>query len=108
MTYLSQWTIRQEGGLAFPRAASEDTSGGTLQDGNSVEAAQTGITFQDLLFAKILQAAVISPATDDWADDQIIDYALELAELAIKRRDEARARREHRRVLVNAQDLGDD
>jgi len=46
--------MKNDGGAAFPRPASEFTKDGTLQDGNDAIPAQKGMTLRDYFAAKAM------------------------------------------------------
>lgn len=47
-------SARNNGGPAFPRPASVDTSGGTLPDGDFVVKEQSGMTLRDYFAGQVL------------------------------------------------------
>lgn len=47
-------TTKHDGGPAFPRPASEDTSSGSIQDGNDLVEAQDGMSLRDYFAAQAL------------------------------------------------------
>jgi hypothetical protein len=53
-----------DGGPAYPRPASIDTSSGTLPDGDSVVREQTGMSLRDLFAAHAIAGVLASYAVD--------------------------------------------
>jgi hypothetical protein len=50
---------------AFPRPASEDTTQGTLPDGNTTEAAQTGMSLRAYLAGRAMQGLLAQHITQE-------------------------------------------
>ncbi len=53
-----------DGGPAFPRPASEDTTSGTLADGNDIVPSQSGMTLRDYFAAQMLPALIHTDCGD--------------------------------------------
>ena len=81
----------EDGGPAFPRPASVDTTQGTLPDGDSVREDQEGMTLRDYFAAKIIHG-LATPTTGDgdptqWNWDELAKCAYAGADAMISARE---------------------
>jgi hypothetical protein len=79
---------RNTGGPAFPRPASEDTSSGTLADGNDLIASQDGMDLRDYFAAQALPAIYAGhiAAGIDMGQESVAEEAYEIADAMLTER----------------------
>lgn len=71
-----------DGGPAFPRPASEDTSGGTLCDGNSIMDAQRGMSLRDYFAGQALVGIMSDPGMRPCNESEFGHMAMRLYQVA--------------------------
>jgi hypothetical protein len=83
-------TRREDGGPAFPRPASIDTTSGTLPDGDAVIREQGGMTLRDYFAAQALTGLIAWPGhrpdCDQYEPSAAAEKAFALADAMLKAR----------------------
>jgi hypothetical protein len=77
---------RDDGGAAFPRPASIDTSSGTLPDGDEVVEEQRGMSLRDWFAGRALSGWLADPSAVELSIDEITTKCWEAADLMIEKR----------------------
>jgi hypothetical protein len=81
--------VINDGGAAFPRAASEFTRNGTLKDGNDAITEQDGMSLRDYFAAKAMQQLVSGPYAAQLGIEAVTKGAYAWADAMLKAREQA-------------------